>query len=70
MPESQRLIDSDFVLDPRITEDLTNNLKEQMDLVYKQLAYDEEKSKVRLKKLVDHFVEPVTSLPFAVKRLQ
>lgn len=57
------------MVDQRITDDLTNMLKDQMDLVYKQLAFDEEKSKVRLKKLMDHFIEPITCMPFAVKRL-
>ena len=40
-----------------------------MNLVYKKLAYDKVKSEKKLKKLIDHFIEPITCLPFAVERI-
>lgn len=69
LPISQRLSDSELELDPRITADLNEQLQAEMDLVHKKLAYNAEKCKLRLKKLMDHFIEPITCLPFAVKKI-
>ncbi|XP_076222298.1 cilia- and flagella-associated protein 44 [Nomia melanderi] len=55
-----------FELDPRITEDLEQHLKEQIVLTQGKLEFQAEKSKLELEKLIDHFVTPVTCLPFAV----
>jgi hypothetical protein len=44
-------------------------LQKEMDLVYRKAAFNVEKNKLRLKKLMDHFIEPITCLPFAVKKI-
>ncbi|XP_008204820.1 cilia- and flagella-associated protein 44 isoform X2 [Nasonia vitripennis] len=69
LPISQRLTDEELELDPRITADLKQQLQAEMDIVHKKLAYNAEKCKLRLKKLMDHFIEPITCLPFAVKKI-
>ena len=33
------------------------------------MEFKAEKSKLRLKKLMDHFIEPITCLPFGVFRI-
>ncbi|XP_076298900.1 cilia- and flagella-associated protein 44 isoform X2 [Lasioglossum baleicum] len=57
---------SHFELDPRITEDLEQHLKEQIALMQRKLEFQMEKSRLELEKLMDHFVTPITHLPFAV----
>ncbi|XP_058801430.1 cilia- and flagella-associated protein 44 [Phymastichus coffea] len=69
LPASQRLTEEELELDPRITKDLNDQLDAEMDVVRKKLAYDLEKCELRLKKLMGHFVEPITCLPFAVRRI-
>lgn len=69
LPESQRIPQEEFELDPRITADLNNQLKAEMDLVRQKLAFKVEKSRLGLQKLMDHFIEPITCLPFAVSRI-
>ena len=69
LPVSQRLTEADLELDPRITADLNEHLKAQLDLVSRKLEYRQEKAKLRLKKLMDHFVEPITCLPFGVIKI-
>lgn len=67
--KSQQLKDEDFELDPRITEDLDNQLKAEMDLVHEKMAFQVEKSRLGLQKLMDHFIKPITCLPFSVSRI-
>ncbi|XP_076652358.1 cilia- and flagella-associated protein 44 isoform X2 [Halictus rubicundus] len=57
---------SHFELDPRITEDLEQHLKEQIALMQRKLEFQVEKSRLELEKLMDHFITPITHLPFAV----
>nr|XP_033337675.1 cilia- and flagella-associated protein 44 [Megalopta genalis] len=60
---------SHFELDPRITEDLEQYLKEQISLTQRKLEFQFDKSKLELEKLMDHFVTPITHLPFAVRSI-
>ncbi|XP_026674087.1 uncharacterized protein LOC108630687 isoform X2 [Ceratina calcarata] len=57
---------SQFELDPRIVEDLEQQLKSHKTLTQQKLEFKVEKSKMQLEKLTNHFVTPVTRLPFAV----
>ncbi|KAF7998128.1 hypothetical protein HCN44_009526 [Aphidius gifuensis] len=59
----------DFNLDPRITEDLDKQLKAEIDLVHEKMSFTVEKSRLGLKKLMDHFINPITCFPFAVCRI-
>ncbi|CAB0030340.1 unnamed protein product [Trichogramma brassicae] len=70
LPASQRLTEQELQLDPRISADLDEQLKEQMDIVYRKSEYKQEKCRLRLKKLMEHFIEPITCIPFAWKKLQ
>lgn len=67
--KSQQIPHKNFELDPRITADLNNQLKMQMDLIHRKEAFQIEKSTLALKKLMDHFIEPITCIPFAVCRI-
>ncbi|XP_011307884.1 uncharacterized protein [Fopius arisanus] len=66
--KSQQIPPSNFILDNRIVNDLNSQLKYEMDLITQRMAFKLEKSKLILKKLMDHFVSPITCLPFAVCR--
>ncbi|KAI4492234.1 hypothetical protein M0802_009924 [Mischocyttarus mexicanus] len=67
--KSQQIPREDLELDPRITADLNKQLEMEMDLVHRKEAFQVEKSKLALKKLMDHFIEPITCVPFAVSRI-
>lgn len=67
--KSQQLTPDDFDLDPRITEDLDKQLKAEIDLVHEKMSFTVEKSRLGLKKLMDHFINPITCFPFAVCRI-
>lgn len=67
--ESQQIPHENFELDPRITADLNKELEMKMDLVHRKKAFQAEKSALALKKLMDHFIEPITCIPFAVCRI-
>ncbi|XP_043512128.1 cilia- and flagella-associated protein 44 isoform X2 [Frieseomelitta varia] len=55
-----------FELDPRIVEDLKQQLNIHTTLTQQKLEFEVEKSKLELQKLMDHFVTPITCVPFAV----
>ncbi|XP_047346729.1 cilia- and flagella-associated protein 44 isoform X2 [Vespa velutina] len=67
--KSQQIPHENFELDPRITADLNKQLEMKMDLVHRKKAFQAEKSTLALKKLMDHFIEPITCIPFAVSRI-
>lgn len=67
--QSQQIPHEEFELDPRITEDLNQQLQAEMDLVHRKLAFKVEKSKLRLEKLMNHFIKPITCLPFEVCKI-
>ncbi|KAL2740588.1 cilia- and flagella-associated protein 44 isoform X4 [Vespula squamosa] len=67
--KSQQIPHENFELDPRITADFNNQLEMKMDLVHRKKAFQAEKSTLALKKLMDHFIEPITCIPFAVCRI-
>ncbi|XP_048505660.1 cilia- and flagella-associated protein 44 isoform X2 [Athalia rosae] len=67
--KSQQIPHEDFELDPRITTDLNQHLEAEMNLVYRKLAFKVEKSKLRLQKLMTHFIQPITCLPFEVCKI-
>ncbi|KAI4496377.1 hypothetical protein M0804_000187 [Polistes exclamans] len=67
--KSQQIPREDLELDPRITTDLNEQLELEMDLVHRKEAFQIEKSKLALKKLMDHFIEPITCVPFAVSKI-
>lgn len=53
-------------MDPRIVEDLEQQLKTQIILTQQKLEFEVEKNKLQLEKLMNHFIMPITCLPFAV----
>ncbi|XP_023287600.1 uncharacterized protein LOC105700070 isoform X2 [Orussus abietinus] len=67
--KSQQIPQEEFELDPRITADLNQQLAAEMNFVHRKLAFRVEKSKLGLQKLLDHFIKPITCLPFAVRRI-
>ncbi|XP_066592907.1 cilia- and flagella-associated protein 44 [Prorops nasuta] len=66
---SQRIPEEELELDPRITNELSDRTRTEIDLVRQKMAFQVEKSKLGLQKLLDHFIEPITCLPFAVRRI-
>ncbi|KAJ8952048.1 hypothetical protein NQ318_010958 [Aromia moschata] len=54
-------------LDPRISEEVDKSFEDKLNLVKRKLAYDVEKSEVRMKKLLSHFTDPVDIHPFKLK---
>ncbi|XP_034946338.1 cilia- and flagella-associated protein 44 [Chelonus insularis] len=66
LPKSQQIPLEEFELDSRITEDSNKQLKQEIDSVHNQMAFQVEKSTLTLKKLIDYFIKPITCVPFAV----
>ncbi|XP_020280668.1 cilia- and flagella-associated protein 44 [Pseudomyrmex gracilis] len=69
LPDSHRLTHEELELDTRITDDLNKELDAEMAAVREKLAFKIEKSELGLQKLVDHFIKPITCLPFAVCKI-
>ncbi|XP_011636228.1 uncharacterized protein LOC105426623 [Pogonomyrmex barbatus] len=69
LPESHQITDKELELDPRITDDLNKELDAEMAIVREKLAFQMEKSELGLQKLLKHFVQPITCLPFVVCKI-
>ncbi|XP_063994244.1 LOW QUALITY PROTEIN: cilia- and flagella-associated protein 44 [Diachasmimorpha longicaudata] len=67
--KSQHIPPSNFKVDDRIVDDLNGQLQREMDLINQKMAFKIEKNQLILRKLMDHFVRPITCLPFAVARI-
>lgn len=57
-------------IDPRITAHLEERLSADLALVKRKLAFQVEKSKVAMEKLLDHFTEVVDCFPITVNAIQ
>ncbi|XP_076637400.1 cilia- and flagella-associated protein 44 isoform X1 [Colletes latitarsis] len=60
---------SRFELDTRIIEDLEQYLKAQTALTQENLEFQKKKSKLELQKFMNHFITPITHLPFAISSI-
>ncbi|XP_011859838.1 PREDICTED: uncharacterized protein LOC105557260 isoform X2 [Vollenhovia emeryi] len=69
LPKSHQITYKELELDPRITADLNKELDTEMAAIREKLAFKVEKSELGLQKLLDHFVQPVTCLPFVVCKI-
>lgn len=67
--KSQQISEADLELDPRITSDLNNQLKSEIDLVHKKMKFKVEKCRLALEKLTNQFIKPMTCVPFAVCKI-
>lgn len=54
-------------LDPRITSNLEEKLNAELELVKRKLAYDVEKSSIRMEKLKIHYIDPLDVFPISVQ---
>lgn len=66
LSESQRLPESDFELDPRITEDLNNTLEQKMKMAQREMEYDVERIQIGVQKMKKHFIDCLDSFPIQV----
>ncbi|XP_032671308.1 cilia- and flagella-associated protein 44 isoform X3 [Odontomachus brunneus] len=66
LPKPHRITREEMELDPRITADLNEELEAQMATVREKFAFKVEKSEIGLQKLLEHFIHPITDLPFVV----
>lgn len=69
LPKPHQITYKELELDPRITVDLDKELDAEMRAVREKLAFKVEKSELGLQKLLEHFVRPITCLPFAVCKI-
>lgn len=69
LPKPYQITCQELELDPRITADLNKELDAEMAVVHKKLAFKVEKSELGLQKLLEHFVQPITFLPFVVCKI-
>ncbi|KMR01454.1 wd repeat-containing protein 52 [Lasius niger] len=69
LPKSHRITRKELELDLRITADLNEELEAEMITVREKLAFKIEKSKLGLQKLLEHFIEPIAHLPFAICKI-
>ncbi|KAK0088856.1 hypothetical protein PV325_010453 [Microctonus aethiopoides] len=67
--KSQQISEAELELDPRITSDLNNQLKSEIDLVHKKMKFKVEKCRLALEKLTNQFIKPMTCVPFAVCKI-
>lgn len=66
LPESQRLDDRAFELDPRITDDLNATLERKMKMAQREMEFDVERTQIGVRKLKSYFIEPLDSFPIQV----
>ncbi|XP_011056677.1 PREDICTED: cilia- and flagella-associated protein 44, partial [Acromyrmex echinatior] len=69
LPKFHQLSQKELELDFRIIADLNKELDAEMSTVCEKLAFKVEKSKLGLQKLLKHFVQPITCLPFVVCKI-
>ncbi|KYN22810.1 WD repeat-containing protein 52 [Trachymyrmex cornetzi] len=69
LPKFHQLSHKELELDFRIIADLNKELDAEMSAVFEKLAFKVEKSELGLQKLLEHFVQPVTCLPFVVCKI-
>ncbi|EFN70133.1 WD repeat-containing protein 52 [Camponotus floridanus] len=69
LPKSHRITSEELELDLRITADLSKELETEMIIIREKLAFKVEKSKLRLQKLLKHFIQPIAHLPFAICKM-
>lgn len=66
LAESQRLEESVFELDPRITEDLNATLERKMKMAQREMEYDVERTQIAVRKLKSYFIDSLDSFPIQV----
>ncbi|KYN07248.1 WD repeat-containing protein 52 [Cyphomyrmex costatus] len=69
LPKIHQLTYKELELDLRIIADLNKELDAEMTAVREKLAFKVKKSELGLQKLLEHFVQPVICLPFAVCKI-
>ena len=67
---SQIIPSDELVLDLRITADLDSKLKKELELVKRKLAFDVQKSEIRLNKLMNYFINPLGYFPICVSTVR
>lgn len=66
---SQMISKEDLDLDARVTEHIDSKFKSKLELLKKKLAYDVEKSECQMKKLLEHFINPMDIATNIVKAI-
>ncbi|XP_029161342.1 cilia- and flagella-associated protein 44 isoform X2 [Nylanderia fulva] len=69
LPKSHQITRKELELDLRITADLNEELEAEMITAREKLAFKVEKSKLGLQKLLEHFIQPIVHLPFAICKM-
>lgn len=62
LPPSQVLPQTEFELDARITEFIENQINDEFNLMKQKLAFKLAKSKLRLNKLKNYFLENISTI--------
>ncbi|XP_030383032.1 cilia- and flagella-associated protein 44 [Scaptodrosophila lebanonensis] len=70
LPPGLRAQHKDLLLDPRITQQIRDELQAELDDVREDLAYDLEFAQVGHRKLFDHFLKELDHVPFSVTPLR
>ncbi|KAL7741509.1 hypothetical protein ACLKA6_000823 [Drosophila palustris] len=69
LPPGLRVPDKDLLLDPRITQQIRDELQAELDDVREDLAYDLEFAQVGHSKLYNHFLKRLDHVPFTITPL-
>ncbi|XP_049825621.1 cilia- and flagella-associated protein 44 isoform X2 [Aethina tumida] len=64
---SQRISEEELEIDPRITEYINSQMEAKTNLVKRKLAYEVEKSTIRLQKIKKFLIDPLDLFPIRVK---
>ncbi|TDG46464.1 hypothetical protein AWZ03_007120 [Drosophila navojoa] len=70
LPPGLRVPDKDLLLDPRITQQIRDELQAELDDVREDLAYDLEVAQVGHQKLYNHFLKCLDHIPFTIAPLR
>lgn len=70
LPPTQIIPRDMLELDPRISMDLQEKLDAQLQLVKRKLAFEVEKSEIRMKKSLHHFINPLDLFPISVQGIK
>lgn len=70
LPPGLRVQDKELLLDPRITQQIRDELQAELDDVREDLAYDLEVAQVGHQKLYNHFLKCLDHIPFTIAPLR
>lgn len=70
LPESQKFLEKDLELDPRITKAIVDREEAELNLVHEKFAFEVEKAKLGREKVMGYFIDMVQNWPMEITGLR